>query len=310
MVLLYVILKRLDFSQLSVEWDTRLLVTIGITFCMQLVAQALSTIRWQAIIRPGGPRWTYLFRLYLIGNFFSVFLPTSIGGDAVRALAVGPSVGGRAGALGSVALDRLFGVAALGCYLLLGILIAPATLGLTNGLHWTAPRPGYIAAAGGALVLGGIMAFQLSKRREAVRSALSDAGKVVSRLVTSPGRLVTVLALSLLVQGTYILTWMALAAGLGLRIPPPAFLLCVPIVSLGAMLPVSFGGLGVREGAWLLLLSPLGIRNADIVVYSLLYFVAFVMVGAVGGILFLVRGVASPAPAQTVIRPMAESRPT
>jgi len=294
-----------------VRWDLRLLLVVGTTFGMQLVAQALSTLRWRAILPQRGPVWSYLFRLYLIGNFFSVFLPTSIGGDAVRALGAAPSVGGKANALSSVALDRLFGVAALGLYLLLGALLSPGSLkGLTE-VRWTAPRPAFVLGIAAVILIGGVLAIRFSRRWAGMREALTDAGQVVSRLITSPRRLVTILLLSLLVQGTYILAWMGLAAGLDLSIPSQAFLIAVPIVSLGAMLPVTFGGLGVREGAWLLLLAPLGIPSADIVVYSLLYFCAFVLVGVVGGILFLAQGLALPAQdAAPPVRPVVGSRPT
>jgi len=310
-VLLYAILKRLDFSERSFSWDPHLVLPFVLAFGLQVVAQALSTLRWQAILQPGSPPWTYLFRLYLIGNFFSVFLPTSIGGDAVRAVGVGPAVGGKASALSSVILDRLFGVTALGMYLVLGAFLAPESLKGLNQVRWTAPRLALVVTIVVVLMIGGVLAMRFSTRWAGARAALAGAGRVVSQLITSPRRLATVLFLSLLVQATYILAWMGLAAGLGLSIPSGEFLIAVPIVSLGAMLPVSFGGLGVREGAWLLLLAPLGIPSADIVVYSLLYFLAFVLVGVVGGALFLVQGMAQPAPGGAPpVRPVVEGRPT
>ena len=52
----------------------------------------------------------------------------------------------------------------------------------------------------------------------------------------------------------------------------------------------SFSGLGVREGAWLLLLAPLGIPAAHAVAYGLLYFLCVMAVAGVGGLLFAVRG--------------------
>jgi uncharacterized membrane protein YbhN (UPF0104 family) len=56
------------------------------------------------------------------------------------------------------------------------------------------------------------------------------------------------------------------------------------------MLPVTFSGLGVREGAWLLILAPFGLSAADAVTFSLLYFLAFVGVGVIGGLVFVTRG--------------------
>ena len=56
------------------------------------------------------------------------------------------------------------------------------------------------------------------------------------------------------------------------------------------MFPFTLNGLGVREGAWLLLLSGSGIPPGDIVTFSLLYFAANLVTGLVGGVLFMIRG--------------------
>jgi uncharacterized membrane protein YbhN (UPF0104 family) len=76
---------------------------------------------------------------------------------------------------------------------------------------------------------------------------------------------------------------------------PAVFLIwAVPVVTLTALLPVTFSGLGLREGAWLLLLAGSGIPRADIVAFSLLYFVCNVLVGVLGGLLFVATGTAPP----------------
>jgi len=55
---------------------------------------------------------------------------------------------------------------------------------------------------------------------------------------------------------------------------------------------VTFSGLGVREGVWLLLLASLNAPKALILAFSLLYFAALVVVAAIGGLVFLIRGTA------------------
>jgi hypothetical protein len=131
--LLVAILFRVDLSQADVHWGLATALTLVAGVAVQLLAQALSAERWRLIMaagRTGGgaPRWSYLFRLYLIGNFFSIFLPTSIGGDAIRVVAVAPSAGGKVRGAVGILLDRLFGVAALGCYLVLGLIVGGAEL--------------------------------------------------------------------------------------------------------------------------------------------------------------------------------------
>jgi uncharacterized membrane protein YbhN (UPF0104 family) len=65
------------------------------------------------------------------------------------------------------------------------------------------------------------------------------------------------------------------------------------VVSLSALLPVTFAGLGIREGVWLVLLGGSSIPPADIVAFSLLYFACNILVGITGGVLFVSSGLAT-----------------
>jgi uncharacterized membrane protein YbhN (UPF0104 family) len=79
---------------------------------------------------------------------------------------------------------------------------------------------------------------------------------------------------------------------MGFELPAFTLLWAVPVVSLSVLLPVTFAGLGVREGVWLLLLADTGIAPADILAFSLLYFGCNLLVGIIGGLLFVSRGLA------------------
>jgi uncharacterized membrane protein YbhN (UPF0104 family) len=150
--------------------------------------------------------------------------------------------------------------------------------------------PVVVAALAGALLVALAAVLLVRMRFQRSREAWAWGWELARSLWSQPGRLGAVAGTSMLVQGTYIVAWMVLGVGLGLHIPWSVYLVCVPIVSLGAMMPITFSGLGIREGAWLLLLASLGIPKPTILVFSLMYFVAFVVVGAIGGLAFLVRG--------------------
>jgi uncharacterized membrane protein YbhN (UPF0104 family) len=102
--------------------------------------------------------------------------------------------------------------------------------------------------------------------------------------------LARVTILALVSQGLIILLWYLLARGVHFTLPTSTFLWAVPLVSLSALLPVTFAGLGVREGVWLVLLSDSGIPPADVVAFSLLYFACTLLVGITGGLLFVTSG--------------------
>ena len=59
---------------------------------------------------------------------------------------------------------------------------------------------------------------------------------------------------------------------------------------LVAILPISVAGLGVREGAMVILLAPCGVAAADALTYALLAFATTILaVGLLGGLLEAIR---------------------
>ena len=292
-ILLLLIATKVPLGQLTVHWTVRTFEAFGVVFLLQLLAQWLSSVRWRLIVGPGAPSLGYLYRLYLISNFFSIFLPTSIGGDVVRALSVAPSIGGKARATATVFMDRVWGMLALGSFFFLGLAVTGSGLPAIGEVRLSLPRwatSGWMLAT---VALFGFGAVAVGLRTAVGAATLNRVREAVGPLMRSPGRMVGVGASAVAVQGTYIVAWTVLAFGCGFQVPAAQFLVYVPLVSVGSMLPVTFSGLGVREGAWLLLLSSFSIARPDIVVFSLLYFLAFVLVGGVGGVLFLIRGTAS-----------------
>jgi uncharacterized membrane protein YbhN (UPF0104 family) len=284
------ILSRVDLSGIGEVWRGRTALGVVAAIALLLVAQLVSALRWRAILGSDSLPLSYLLRLYLVGQFFSLFLPTSVGGDAMRSLAAARALPRPGAAISSVVLDRLFGVAALGAYLALGALASPLPLSTTAARFGMALPASSLAVAAAALLGMTGVAFLARRRLLKLQRLVSDGWQVARGLARSPATLLRVALLALVVQGIYIGVWMALARSLGFQIPPSFLLFAVPLVSLVAMLPISFSGLGLREGAWVILLAPFGVAPSHAVVFGLLYFLAFTAVGAIGGIWFIARG--------------------
>src|SRR5204863_9287088 len=92
----------------------------------------------------------------------------------------------------------------------------------------------------------------------------------------------------------FTLLWIAVnylvATGLGQRIALGYFLLYVPIISTLLLLPISLNGLGVREGAYILLFASAGISSAAAASMSLAFWAITVCAGLVGGALYALQG--------------------
>jgi uncharacterized membrane protein YbhN (UPF0104 family) len=291
-LLLSLIISGIGTPDFGVPLGPRLVGGIVAAALLLLLGQSVAALRWKVVLGPGSPRWGYLTRLYYVGGFFSLFLPTVVGGDVVRAAAAAQATRRPGGVIASVLIDRLLGVLALTGYGLLGLLLAPELVrGLFEAATLHLPAAGVLAGA-----LAGLLALVLFVRRmlqlPRVRAAAMDGWRAFRDLARSPRTLVTAMLLGFVVQGLYILLWVVLAQAVRLPVEGRMLLLSVPVVSVFAMLPVTLNGLGVREGAWLLLLGATGIPDSRIVGFSLLFFITNLLTGLVGGVLFVARGTA------------------
>lgn len=255
-----------------------------------LLSQALAAVRWRLLLGPGAPRLGALVHLYLVGAFFSLFLPTAVGGDAFRATMVARTSREPEAAVLSVLLDRAFGVLALLLFGVIGVLLDPASAGGLGLRLAGALAPGrllFLAGTG----LAGLLVLALLARRHPRLRALPATLATTLRVTLAHGRRAGLaLLVSLVVQGLMVLLWMVIAWGVGLSLPASRFLVGVPLVSLATMLPLSLAGLGVREWAWVWFLAPFGVPAGDAVALSLGYFACPLLAGLVGGALFTARG--------------------
>jgi hypothetical protein len=292
--LLALVISRVDPAALTLRWDARTALGVAATVALGFLAQLLSAARWRLVLGgDAAPPFGYLFRIYLVGFFFSLFLPTSVGGDAVRAVSVSRASRRPAWAVSSVVFERMLGLAAMFALLFGGALVAPAVFRRAVdgvGVAWS-PTPAQGAITVAVLALLGLMAARLLRRSERVRSVAADAAAVWTGLAARPRSLAAAVGVSLGVQATYAAAWLVLAFALRLPVPALGFLVLVPLVSIAAMLPLTVSGIGLREGAWVLLLAPYGVAAADAVAFSLLYFASMLAVGAAGGALFALRGI-------------------
>lgn len=299
--LLGLVLQRGHATALLARFSPGTLAAVGLGAVLLLASQAVAAWRWQLLIGPGAPRWLALAHLYLVGAFFSLFLPTAVGGDAFRATMLARVAPRAEAAVVSVVLDRGLGVVALLCYALAGVAAAPELARPLLGQLAAALSPGRLLPLAGACLLLGLGAALLARRVPRLRAIPGAVLHATRATLARGGAAAGAVVLSLVVQGLMVLLWMVVARGVGLSLPLSRFLVGVPLVSLATMLPLSLAGLGVREWAWVWFLAPFGVPAADAVALSLAYFACPLLAGAVGGFLFATRG-ATPFPTAPAAR--------
>jgi uncharacterized protein (TIRG00374 family) len=271
---------RINWSQLGVAfarlrcelWLLAVLVYVG--------AQCVSSVRWRLLARPlgfEGPLRHYV-AYYFIGMFFSLVLPTSVGGDVVRAwyLAGEPAGGRRLSALLSVFLERCSGL-----LVLLAIACAAALFGpvpLPARIHWCL----WSLTACGLL---GVLALHLTARCPVPGDGLRPVHARLTQFhdqfwdalrfyLRHPRLLVSATLLSIVVQAANVLLVWLIGVACNAGVPAAYYWVLVPLVSLLTLLPFTVNGMGVREWAMVALLAPLHVGTDTAVSLAFLWFAA------------------------------------
>ena len=264
-------------------------IALGL-FVVGVVVRAL---RWRALLVALGLQIPLgrLVYLYFLGTFFNMFLPTGFGGDVVRVVELSQDADPTL-VTGTVIVDRLTGLLML---FVLALLALPFTFGLLPTKVWLAI--GLLAAGGlvaGVLVLQGRWLRRVTRQLPGPLSLTGEG--VLARIydaVTACGWRAVGAALffSLIFNVLLVLENYLVARAVGIELSLAFFFLLVPLLSLTLMLPISFGGLGVREGLAVLLLGQVGVDEAQAVAYSLGVYAIARVTGLFGGLLFVLESV-------------------
>jgi uncharacterized membrane protein YbhN (UPF0104 family) len=258
-----------------------------------VVGIVIRAVRWRALLVALDLEvpLARLVYLYFVGAFFNAFLPTGFGGDVVRVLELSQDAQPTA-VVGTVIVDRLTGLLVL---FALALLALPFTVDLLPTGVWLAI--GVVAVSGlliGGLVLQGRLLRRLGRWLPGPLS-LSGEGPLARayEAVTACGwRAVgTALFISLIFNLTLVLQNYLISRAVSMDLAPAYFFVFVPLLSLTLMLPISIGGLGVREGVAVLLFGQVGVDEALAVAYSLGVWGITRIVGLLGGFLYLVQSI-------------------
>lgn len=248
-----------------------------------LAGHVIVALKWRLLLRATGldVGRREALRAHAAALFANLCLPSLVGGDVVRAGLI--ARGGRGAAAPAVAgiADRVLDTAALVMLAAIGALLAPAA-GQAAAL-----RP--LVAAALALLLGVSGALVAARTLdpewlpERLARALQRLREVLSALIGRRGSALAALGLSLSIQSAFVLLNARLGSAVGIELPLAIWFLAWPLAKLAALMPVSLGGIGVRELALTALLAPFGVAPALAVAQSLVWETVLVATGLSAG---------------------------
>jgi uncharacterized protein (TIRG00374 family) len=306
--LLALLFSRVDRAQMAAALRGASLPLLLSCLPLYAVGQTLSTWRWQILLRAEGIRVPLrrLLALYLEGMFFSLCLPTAVGGDVVRGYRIWHLTRAGEGAVASILVERVTGFVAM-----IGIAAAATAAAFASGALRDPLIGLFVAAVAAALAAAVVLisspwalglAERLAGRRAAggIFQAVRRFCEAVQRYRGHRAAVGAALGISLAFQMLLIFLVFLVAVALHLPVTFGQFLIFIPILNVLAMLPISLGGLGIREGGAVILLGKVGVDPAGALTLSLLWFAVVAVASLPGGIVFFWgghRAKARPAPA-------------
>ncbi len=261
------------------------------------IGGTLTATRWRALLRSQGvePPLARLIQSCIVAHFFRQFLPSTIGGDAIRIYDSWKMGASKSVAVSTLAVDRIFGLAVLLMFAVVAILLSPRMLPDLPLL------PLWVAAGAGGLT-GIILLIFLptsALARPVVRVMMRSPApvqKAFTKITGSlsgfrgrPGLMFQALGLSVLLQLNVVFFYYLIGSGLGFEVPLLAYFIIVPLATVVMMIPITINAIGLREGIFVLLLAPFGVSMAEAVAFAWLEYGLMLFYGMIGGIIYAVR---------------------
>lgn len=268
------ILSRIDISKTAILLSRLSPLFIVFALLYYTGCQVLSCWRWQIILKSTGYQISILSLLssYFGGMFLNTFLPGSIGGDVYRVSRIQRQTKEIEVALASVFLERATGIAALLAIAIIGL---PPTFSLIG--RWDIILIFVFATcilSGGMLlmtspqILRWTEPFFIKVHLESIVARFANIQHLFQNFVRDRKTFAYSIFLSLLLQLVLIYYYFLIAQQLHISISYLELLVFIPIITIVTLLPLSLGGLGVREGIVTYLFSRIGLASEQALIFS------------------------------------------
>jgi uncharacterized membrane protein YbhN (UPF0104 family) len=253
---IFLLLSQVDISVSLKQISTVAPVYFLLAIILFNASQWLSALRLNTFFRDIGVRLTEVFnlRLYYIGMFYNLLVPGGVGGDGLKGYLIykNHNTAVKPLALAMIA-DRFTGL--IGIFIWATVLIISQNIAFQS-LDWLAISGTIISMCSFYLVFKNFRSLLLQK-----------------------------LILALLVQGAQMTVIFVLLLGMGVENHYLGYLLVFLASSVATIIPITIGGLGLRELVFLYGAKYLGL-NPDVSVSASLLFFLITLISSLPGLYF------------------------
>lgn len=291
-LLLWYVFKDIDFSAFLLILKKANFFLLAFAFILIIISQMfISNFKWLIILREY--KITVPFKtlcdMYLVGMFFSIFLPGSYGGDLIRARQISRYTDRTVEGVMSIVLERVTGLIGLLAVLLLSLLFVDQSVIPQRVKLWGIGLIIILFCGGVLLMSRGLVrkfSFLVSLAGERFEAKAKEVYETIYKLKDKKIA-VQIISLSILFQFMTIVVNYIIAMSLNITVPFTYMMFAVPIISFLTIMPVSLSGIGVRDISYIGLLGAIGVDKESAFSIGLVAFLMIVTVSLYGGIVFI-----------------------
>lgn len=295
-ILLYYVVSLVDTQELmplisNINWGY-----LAIAIVCHVIAFLVMSIRWWLILNSSDFKIEYskITGAYYLGLFFNNFLPTAMGGDVVRIAKLRMAGISTDLLIFSTLSDRIVGLLSI---IVMGIIGVNFSATIQQNIN----NETLLLINTISIVLFGLFISALNtKFRDLIFSLTVQKIRLWNRLnnflvfchkniesLKNNTMIPKSILLSLISQLLIVFTYFFIGKSLNIELGLLEYVLVVPVVALFSSLPISVGGLGVREGVMVFLLTTAGTTTSSAVSVSIVYLSVLIFITLPGGLYLL-----------------------
>lgn len=293
-ILIFFLFKQIDKRIIFENIKNADKLFLALAFLLNFFIYFFCFLRWRMLIKASGifAPLKRLIAAFCGGIFFNVLLPSAIGGDIVRVLDLGSFLKKRRTVFATVLLDRLSGcigvvIVAWGAFLL--------------GFRFIYHQNIFYSISLITILLLLILFFlfnsflfnRIIKILDnlpfliRINNFLKDFYVQISTFKNYKKIILKSILLSIFIQIIGPIGFYLLAQGLGIKIKIIYFFIFIPLIGAITLLPISLGGLGIRDVACVFFFSQVGVSKALAFSASLISFFFILIYAGLGGIIYV-----------------------
>ncbi|MDZ7264650.1 MAG: flippase-like domain-containing protein [candidate division KSB1 bacterium] len=260
------------------------------------LSNIFGALQWQLLMKTKSIHlpWSHVLAYYYVGLFFNNFLIGNVGGDAIRVYDIARLSGDLPHAISTVFFDRLIGFFVMTTLALLSGLFwhnifqsnSLETITIIIFLLWVVSFV-FLFNENLASRIGWLFRFMLTPK---MNHKLRAVYQSINAFKHERRMLLTIGLISLLVQSLRVLVHYYAALSVGVQLHLKYFIIFIPVVALLSSLPISIGGIGIREGSAVAMFSQVNsLPPESIVAFEFLAYLIGLIATIPGGIFFILR---------------------